>query len=126
MGFSMGFSMGLSLGFTMGLSMGLSMGFSLGFSMGFSSSSSPFFSLGWSLGFSLGLGSGSSLFFLIPIFCSCQTIPTHFCKSAFRFSRSDFPQIFLDEKFEREGVFFQVDDDNGTKTVFTNGTIFFP
>lgn len=38
-------------------------------------------------------------------------------------AQSPIPEIYLDEKFDRDGVFFEVDDDAGSKVVFPNGTI---
>ena len=38
-------------------------------------------------------------------------------------AQSPIPEIYLDEKFDRDGVFFEVDDVAGSKVVFPNGTI---
>ncbi len=39
-------------------------------------------------------------------------------------SENDFPLVYLDDKFDREGIFFEVEDENNkTKIIFPNGTM---
>ena len=54
------------------------------------------------------------------------TVPNGCLKSFFRSAKLN-PEIYLDDRFDRDGVFFETEDENGgIKTIFPNGTIVLP